>query len=498
MQPYDVVVIGAGNAGLTAAAFLSQKGMNVLLLERHNIPGGSATSFCRGRFEFEVALHQLSGIGTPEKPGPLRSTLDQLGVMGDLEFVPMTDLYRVVIGDQIDITLKPDLARVIAELTQHFPHEEEGIKDFFDLLYNFFLQVISVFYLKDPETSREKYPLYFQYALKNTEEVMAQFISDPLLKTVLSPYATYVGVPPSKMAFADIAAMFFSYIEFLPTHLKGGSQALSNALANKVIENGGTIHYSCGAKKIVIENGAVCGIITETGEEIPNRHVVSNASKYATYVELMDAVHVPETVNNEMRQASHSPSAFTLYLGLDCEPSAVGITESSNFLLSTTDMETTFARMKTLDIDARDGMMLSCYNLIDPSFSPPGTCQVALVSLKYGEPWLRVPPQQYATEKYRVADNMLAAAENYFPGIRDHIEEIEIATPVTHMRYLGTPTGSIYGFENFLKDSELFIPNQAHIKGLYCAGGSVGLCGFQPTLDSGVQVARKLLHQKAT
>jgi prolycopene isomerase len=497
MQPYDVVVIGAGNAGLTAAAFLSQKGMNVLLLERHNIPGGSATSFCRGRFEFEVALHQLSGIGTPEKPGPLRSTLDQLGVMDDLEFVPMTDLYRIVIGDQIDITLKPDLAGVIAELTRHFPHEKEGISGYFDLLYNFFLQVISVFYLKDPETSREKYPLYFQYALKNTEDVMAQFISDPLLKTVLSPYATYVGVPPSKMAFADMAAMFFSYIEFLPTHLKGGSLALSIALANKVIENGGTIHYSCGAKKIIIENGAVCGVITETGEEIPARHVISNASKYATYVELMDAVHIPETVNSEMRQAAHSPSAFTLYLGLDCEPSALGITESSNFLLSTTDMETTFARMKTLDIDIRDGMMLSCYNLIDPSFSAPGTCQAALVTLKYGEPWLRVPPQQYASEKYRVADNMLRAAGVCFPGIRDHIEEIEIATPITHMRYLGTPTGSIYGFENFLKDSELFIPNQAHIKRLYCAGGSVGLCGFQPTLDSGVQVARKLLRESA-
>jgi len=497
MQPYDVVVIGAGNAGLTAASFLSQKGMNVLLLERHNIPGGSATSFCRGRFEFEVALHQLSGIGSPDKPGPLRSTLDQLGVTDDLEFIPMTDLYRVVIGDQVDITLKPDLAQVIAELTQQFPHEKEGIKGYFDLLYNFFLQVISVFYLKDPETSREKYPLYFQYALKNTEEVMAQFISDPLLTAVLCPYATYVGVPPSKMAFADMAAMFFSYIEFLPTHLKGGSQALSNALANKVIQHGGTIRYNCGAQKILIENGSVCGVITETGEEIPTRYVISNASKYATYVELMDDIHVPEIVSKELRQASHSPSAFTLYMGLDCEPSAVGITESSNFLLSTTDMASTFARMKTLDIDAQDGMMLSCYNLIDPSFSPSGTCQVALVTLKYGEPWLRVPPYQYASEKYRVADNMLKAAEIYFPGIRDHIEEIEIATPVTHMRYLGTPTGSIYGFENFLKDSELFIPNQAHIQGLYCAGGSVGLCGFQPTLDSGVQTARMLLRESA-
>jgi phytoene dehydrogenase-like protein len=416
-------------------------------------------------------------------------------VMEDLEFVPMKDLYRVVIADKIDITLKPDLPQIIAELQDHFPHEKDGIKNFFDLLYNFFIQVINVFYLKDPETSREKYPLYFQYALKNTEEVMAQFISDPLLKMILSPYATYVGVPPSKMAFADMAAMFFSYIEFLPFHLKGGSQALSNAMADKIIQNGGTIRYNCGVKQILVENGAVNGVITETDEKIATHYIISNASKFSTYVELIDDIHIPDTVVKELQQCSHSPSAFTLFMGLDCEPEQVGITESSNFLLFGTHMETMFARMKDLNIDNRDGMMLSCYNLIDPGFSPPGTCQVALVSLKYGEPWLKVPPGQYASEKYRVADKMLAAAETFFSGLRDQIEEIEIATPLTHMRYLGTPTGSIYGFENFLKDSELFIPNQAHIKGLYCAGGSVGLCGFQPTLDSGVQTARMLLKE---
>ena len=87
MEKYDAVVIGAGNGGLTASAGLARKGLNVLLLERHNIPGGCATSFCRGRFEFEVALHQLSGMGTPEKPGPLRMSLASLGVLDDLEFV---------------------------------------------------------------------------------------------------------------------------------------------------------------------------------------------------------------------------------------------------------------------------------------------------------------------------------------------------------------------------------------------------------------------------
>jgi prolycopene isomerase len=103
---YDVVVIGAGNGGLTASATLARKGLRVLLLERHNIPGGCATSFCRGRFEFEVALHQLSGLGTPEKPGPLRMTLDKLDVMDDLEFVEIQYLYSVHMPDGFSATKK--------------------------------------------------------------------------------------------------------------------------------------------------------------------------------------------------------------------------------------------------------------------------------------------------------------------------------------------------------------------------------------------------------
>lgn len=68
-QNYDVIVIGGGNGGLASAASLSCDGKKVILFEKHNIPGGCGTSFRRGRFEFEVALHQLSHMGTNEKPG---------------------------------------------------------------------------------------------------------------------------------------------------------------------------------------------------------------------------------------------------------------------------------------------------------------------------------------------------------------------------------------------------------------------------------------------
>ena len=65
---YDVIVIGAGNGGLAAAAECARAGLKTLLLEKHNIPGGSASSFVRGRFEFEPSLHELCTTGTPEKP----------------------------------------------------------------------------------------------------------------------------------------------------------------------------------------------------------------------------------------------------------------------------------------------------------------------------------------------------------------------------------------------------------------------------------------------
>ena len=71
MKNYDVIVIGAGNGGLAAAATCAKAGLSTLLLERHNIPGGSASSFVRGRFEFEPSLHELAGVGAPDKSGQI-------------------------------------------------------------------------------------------------------------------------------------------------------------------------------------------------------------------------------------------------------------------------------------------------------------------------------------------------------------------------------------------------------------------------------------------
>ena len=97
---YDVVVIGSGNGGLTAAIRVLQGGYSCLLLEKHNLPGGFATSFKRGRFEFEASLHELNDFGSPEEPGDIRTLFRSLGVEDMIDWVRIPEAYHLITKDK--------------------------------------------------------------------------------------------------------------------------------------------------------------------------------------------------------------------------------------------------------------------------------------------------------------------------------------------------------------------------------------------------------------
>jgi len=156
-------------------------------------------------------------------------------------------------------------------------------------------------------------------------------------------------------------------------------------------------------------------------------------------------------------------------------------------------MDYLFSRTKVIDTSS-DGILLTCYNLSDPEASPPGTSHIAIVDVKYFDAWKDVPPADYYRVKYECADQLLEVAEKHFPGFREHIEEIEVATPLTHCRFLNTPGGAIYGFEQFPKNSNLFVSPKSPINGLYFVGSWAGDGGFQPSLMSGGSAARSVIR----
>ncbi len=492
MADYDAIVIGAGNGGLAAAATLARAGVKVLVLERHNIPGGCATSFRRGRFEFEVALHQLSGMGTQGNPGPLRMTMNNLGVLDKVEFIEMNDLYRVQIPGRLDITLRTDKNQVVDELSRHFPEEKEAIKRFFDMLYAYFQEVVKAFFFKDPDATPEKYPLIYQYSMQGTQDVMDSFFKSPLLKSAITIYWSYLGLPPSRLMFMDFAITLYSYLEYKSYHVKGGSQSISNALADIITGQGREIRYNCGVKKIMVKNGRATGVVTESGDEISSNCVISNASKITTYIDLIDRESLPDEFFNQLKSSAIGVSALSLYMGLDCLPSEVGITQPTNFICNTEDYEDAYKCAKTIDV-TRDSGLLTCYNLMDPSFSPEGTTIATFVTLKYGEPWMKIRPEDYHDIKFKCGQEMMGILDKVYPGMRDRIEEFEIATPLTHLRYLGHPNGSVYGFDQHPWESSFFTQQKAPIDGLFITGAWAGMGGFQPTYQSGEKAARLAL-----
>ena len=497
MNQYDAVVIGAGNAGLTAATALQRGGSKTLLLERHNIPGGCATSFVRGEYEFEVALHQLSGLGTEERPFIMRKIFDKLGVMDKVEFVQEHQLYRIVVPGEIDTTLPASWTGLRRKLQTDFPSESENLERFMKLCETItiesFMMLPRALKANDEKMLQASCPNYVKYGMRSAKEVLDEHFDDEKLKTILAAYWCYIGLPPSGIPFTDLAAMLYAYAAFKPWHIKGGSQAMSSALLESFMEAGGEVRFNCGAEKILTDGDKVRGVLTEAGDEIVCSAVVSNASSIITYNELLDHDHAPVAVQEDFKSRRMGTSAFVIYMGLDCTPQELGVTSASNFICNTQDEEKMHEGMRTMNEPVAG--MLTCYNFDDPSFAPEGKSIVSLVCLQYGDVWNDIPEEQYAQTKYDFSEKLIDVIAQTFPKIRDHIEEVEVATPLTMMRYLNTPDGAIYGFKQNPQDSELFRDRIDAISGLYMAGCWNNMGGFQPTYMAGESTARAVLKQ---
>lgn len=508
MQSYDVIVIGAGNGGLSAATRIALAGKKVLVLEKHNIPGGCGTSFRRGRFEFEVALHQLNGIGPKEKPGPLRELFDEYGITDKIDWIPIDTLFKINLPGGKGVSIPADKEEAVVSLSKDFPREAGSIRRYFDMVWEF-NEKLAEFMAQSAQSTGEaselkkkilkfgfpkKYPVLAKYAVRSTQDVLDEFFTDTELKLCLSAYWCFMGVSPERFPFSILSRCTYLYIQDKPYYLRGGSQMMSQALADRIVEKGGTVKYNTAAVRMVLENGKAVGVVDEKGEEYRCKKIISNISPIHTYFNLLAPEEVPAAAREYLKSYTVGISALTCFIGLDCPPEAIGFTDSFNLIYDSLDANGDFMNAYQLNTDI-DPIIATNYTVDDPLVSPKGTSIITAGTLKYGEAWEKLTPEQYYETKYRLADKIVERLEKRFPGLRSHIEEMEVATPLTHMRYLGTPGGAIYGFEQDLKSSVFFFPQDSFIKGLTFSGGWVNTCGFGPNYLYGDKIARQVLEE---
>jgi phytoene dehydrogenase-like protein len=496
-KQYDAIVIGAGLGGLAAATMLAHEGLGVLLLERHNIPGGYATSFVRGRFEFEVALHELSGIGPPERRGNVYRSLEYLGMTDRVEFLHVDNLYRAVFPD-LDVTLPVGREAFEAKLTETFPHEAQGIRRFMQRVFDFgrdharFLRQRRRIH---PATIPFRFPHFVRYLPTTWGRVLDRDVKDPAARAVLSQYWGYVGMPPAEISFVFMASTLAAYVRRGAAFPKGRSQALSSGFLSRFEELGGEVRLNCGVERITTSNGRASGVITEAGEEIQANWIVSNADPITTCRDMIGLDRIPADFFTRLQSSEVAASTLNVYLGLACPLEELGLTEHEIFINADYDFDRHYERLKV--IAPPEAIAVTCYNAVYPDISPPGTSIVVLTALAYGEPWVQVPPAEYVDTKNCIAGAMIEMAEQVAPGLRAHAEVVEVSTPLTNMRYAGAMGGSIYGFNQPPRDNMVWrMDYKGPLDRLYFAGAwTQPGGGFEPTMMSGLRAGRAISYK---
>ncbi len=449
----DVVVIGAGMGGLTAAALLSKAGLSVCVLEMDARPGGYLAGFRRKKFIFDTAIHWLNLCG-PE--GLVRRIFDFIGPGAP----PTADLRRIrrYLGDSFNylLTDKPDEFRdqVIAD----HPEQEAGVRKFFNAS-----RAIGDAYAEMAQGSmrametmsllgKARYGMrmgkvgltFGRYVGDDTEAGIDKHFGAPIIKQIFCSEAQLLS------CLTPVGWAYHGDYQMPPP---GGSLEFPRFLGRACESFGGRIVYRARAERIAVEGGKVAGVEVVVGVRDPQRHtiacdyVLASCDVETLYTRMLPEGAIGSRLIEKMRSADIYDSAVMVSIGLDAPAEELGFGEELVMLtrddVSRTDHTSTDPRTS--------GISVLAPSFRDPSLAPPGKGTLTFfttANINYGDKWKTGPDYargpEYQEFKRAYADVLIdRVAARLSPNLREHIELMDIATPITHRRYTGNKEGSI-------------------------------------------------------
>jgi len=458
---YDVVVIGSGLAGMTAANILGRAGHRVLLLEQHYKLGGLATWFLRpGGHTFDISLHGFPhGMIKSCRRYWSRDIADRIVQLKNIRFD----------NPQFSLTTtfnREDFTRL---LTTRFGIAPATVQDFFDTARGM------NFYDDQTTTTRELFDRFFP-----GREDVVRLLMEPIT------YANGSTLEDPAITYGIVFSNFMSKGVFI---YEGGTDDLVARMKKELTSNGVDIRINCPVDQIEVTETAlaqprISGVVVR-GRTIRCRAVVSNANLRTTVLKMLPRDVLDPGFLEETQTVRLNNSSTQVYMALKPGES---IDESSGDLFFTSTSED-FRTEKLLSRDITSRTFSFYY----PKTRPTKKERYAIVSSTNANwsDWADLNETEYQASKQDLVETTIDALEKYLPGIRGKIDRAEAATPRTFRHYTMHESGASFGtkFEGLAVSRAL--PQQ--IRGMFHAG-SVGIImsGWLGAINYGVIVSNEV------
>lgn len=513
-EKYDAIVIGGALAGMSCALSLAKKGKSVLVLERHNLPGGLTTSFVRGGVEMEATLHEMMSIGPKEKPLKARSFLEEMGC--NVEWLRVPDAYRITVPkENIDITLHagftgsvendsfiPGEFTMAHEIDDKYPGTFKEVNRFMNLcaeVYN------SVNVLSSSNVSKLQMILKHQDLVRtagySTEEVLNSFQLPSEVKDILKAYWIYVGSPFSELPFTIYGFLMGDYFIGGSYVCKEFSHELALRMQEACEALGVQYEYGQNVEKILVKDGHVYGVKTKRGDIIYSNYVSCSAYPNTCYGHMIEPIlEVPKEAYKDTNARAMGLTVVSVVLTLDKPPLELNIHDYSVFSSeSDMDLDKFFKQGKTLG--PYDYLTTICLNYANPTCVPEGYTSLSITYLPSPEAFLDIKDTNYHEIKRKIAHDLIETISKHLGvNLFDHIKEIEIEMPHTVAHYTSDYLGGIYGYQHSMNDHVvariMMQNNENYIKGLAFSGAhALSGDGMAPAISNGRRAADILLKQ---
>ena len=515
-KDYDAIVIGSGLGGLTAGALYARTGARVLLLERNASFGGAATTYRRGALTIEASLHETTH---PLAGGdPKRAVFEALDLGASVELVPVGDFQEVrsaLLGDPF--VLPHGFDAVEARLTERFPQERKAIHAFVRQL----ARTLKLSELASPEhgvawriTHAAELPLDLWAVARDIRSSLSavlerHFGDNEAIKFAVAPNLPYYTDDPDTFWWLGYAIAQGGYLRGGGYYVKGGSQMLSNRLAEIIREEGGETLTRCPAVGIELgADGGVTGVryrSVDNGAETTARAPVVFANAAPQVIETMLPIPQRDEFMRPFRDRPLSISLASATIGLRRQPSTFGVSSYSTMLIpgwmrKLSDFKRGTALLAEPPGERLPALCVVDYDRIDSGLAEGGVFPLSIVCADRLENWPETSATAYERKRDAWLDAIIARLDEEWPGIADAVVEKTIATARTMHEHLNTPGGAVYGFALRTPEHVPKGPPQTFatsIEGLFLASAYSGFGGFTGTIGGGAGAARAALRARA-